>query len=67
MSPPLQALKPRHGKIAVKILILLSGISVADCCDILDVINFYLNDYAADAQNLNNVTFDLLKIIDDDS
>lgn len=48
MSNPLSVLKPAERQIVIMILTMLDGKSVGTICDILDIINFYLNSAASD-------------------
>lgn len=48
MSNPLTVLKPAERQIVVMILTMLDGKSVGTICDIIDIVNFYLNSVACD-------------------
>lgn len=60
MIIPLQALNPRHRKVAIEILKALDGISISDCCDILDVVNIYLGERVTDYDDLDETFFNFI-------
>ena len=43
MANPLKVLKPAERQIVIMILTMLDGKSVGTVCDILDVVNYFLN------------------------
>lgn len=57
MNIALQALSPRHRKIALGILKALDGMTITDCCDILDVINVYLSERVTDYDDFDETIF----------
>ena len=43
MANPLKVLKPAERQIVIMILTMLDGKSIGTVCDILDVVNYFLN------------------------
>lgn len=58
----LQTLSREQRKIAIEILLILSGNTLSDCCDIIDVLCNYLNQ-SADGGKLDEIVFDFDKFI----
>lgn len=59
----LQTLSREQRKLAIEILLILSGNTLSDCCDIIDVLCNYLNQSAIEGGNLNEIVFDFDKFI----